>query len=88
MDERPPPDARRLLDQFDAWRSGDSTPGRTMADLKTGRLPEWLEALDDPRARSLLARWEDWERGTATPAEVLADLAEGGRADVLAGTTV
>jgi hypothetical protein len=43
--ETPPPDARKLLDHWMEWERGESTPGRVMADLKTGGLREVLEQL-------------------------------------------
>lgn len=43
--DRPPPDPRKLLASWQEWERGESTPGRVMADLKTGGLPELLEQL-------------------------------------------
>ncbi|MGH9139407.1 MAG: hypothetical protein ACRD0G_20540 [Acidimicrobiales bacterium] len=43
--EMPPPDPRKLLDHWMAWEKGEVTPGRTLADLKTGGLRQVLEDL-------------------------------------------
>jgi hypothetical protein len=45
MPDRPPPDAAKLLAQWMEWERGDATPGRVMANLKTGGLRELLEHL-------------------------------------------
>ena len=42
---RPAPDPAKLLSQWMEWERGESTPGRVMANLKTGGLRELLEAL-------------------------------------------
>lgn len=43
--ERPPPDPAKLLSFWMEWERADATPGRTMANLKTGGLRELLEQL-------------------------------------------
>lgn len=43
--DRPPADAAKLLASWMEWERGESTPGRVMADLKTGGLREVLEHL-------------------------------------------
>jgi hypothetical protein len=86
MDERPLPDPVKLHDRLAAYQTGESTAGRAMADLKTGRLPEWLAATGDDRATAMLEAWDGWERGRTGPAEVLTVLVEGGLPDLLAGT--
>jgi hypothetical protein len=43
--ERPPADPAKLLASWMEWESGESTPGRVMADLKTGGLRDVLEHL-------------------------------------------
>ncbi len=43
--EVPPPDPRKLLQAWMEWETGDVTPGRVMANLKTGGLRELLEGL-------------------------------------------
>lgn len=49
--ERPPPDPTKLLAQWMAWERGEETPGRVMANLKTGGLRLLLEQLaGDPTA--------------------------------------
>lgn len=42
---RPAPDPAKLLSQWMEWERGEATPGRVMANLKTGGLRELLEAL-------------------------------------------
>jgi hypothetical protein len=48
--ELPAPDARKLLQSWMEWERGDVTPGRVMANLKTGGLRQLLEALAEPAA--------------------------------------
>jgi hypothetical protein len=43
--ERPAPDPAKLLAYWDEWARGDTTPGRVMANLKTGGLPDLLREL-------------------------------------------
>lgn len=43
--EIPPPDANKLLQSWMEWERGEVTPGRVMANLKTGGLPVLLESL-------------------------------------------
>ena len=43
--ERPPTDPVKLLAQWMEWERGEATPGRVMANLKTGGLRELLEEL-------------------------------------------
>ena len=45
MLERPPPDPSKLLSQWMEWEKGEETPGRVMANLKTGGMRELLEQL-------------------------------------------
>ena len=45
MENRPAPDPAKLLTQWMEWEKGETTPGRVMADLKTGGLREVLEHL-------------------------------------------
>ena len=42
---RPPVDPAKLLASWMEWERGESTPGRVMADLKTGGLRDILEHL-------------------------------------------
>jgi hypothetical protein len=41
----PPPDPKKLLAHWMEWEKGEATPGRVMANLKTGGLRELLERL-------------------------------------------
>jgi hypothetical protein len=43
--DRPPPDPRKLLDEWMEWERGETTPGRVMANLKTAGLRDILEVL-------------------------------------------
>jgi hypothetical protein len=43
--DRPPPDPRKLLDEWMEWERGEATPGRVMANLKTAGLRDVLELL-------------------------------------------
>ena len=43
--ETPPADPKKLLDHWMEWERGETTPGRVMANLKTGGLREVLEHL-------------------------------------------
>jgi hypothetical protein len=45
MPDRPAPDPVKLLAQWMEWEKGEATPGRVMANLKTGGLRDVLEAL-------------------------------------------
>ena len=45
MEARPAPDPAKLLAQWMEWETGESTPGRVMANLKTGGLRDLLESL-------------------------------------------
>ena len=41
----PPPDPAKLLSAWMEWETGETSPGRVMANLKTGGLRELLEHL-------------------------------------------
>lgn len=43
--ERPPADPVKLLAKWMEWEKGEITPGRLLADLKTGGLRDVLEHL-------------------------------------------
>jgi hypothetical protein len=43
--DRPPPNPAKLLDTWMEWERGEATPGRVMADLKTGGMRDILEEL-------------------------------------------
>lgn len=45
MENRPAPDPAKLLAQWMEWEKGETTPGRTMSNLKTGGLRDLLEHL-------------------------------------------
>jgi len=44
----PPPDPAKLLQAWMEWEHGEATPGRAMANLKTGGLRQLLESLNAP----------------------------------------
>jgi len=44
-----PPDPEKLLAAWMEWESGDETPGRVMANLKTAGMPDLLRQLVDAR---------------------------------------
>ena len=46
----PTPDPEKLLAQWMEWERGETPPGRVMANLKTGGLPELLKALVEAKA--------------------------------------
>ena len=50
MVDRPPPDPAKLLAEWMEWERGETTPGRVMANLKTGGLRDLLEGLAEDRA--------------------------------------
>ncbi|MCB1039707.1 MAG: hypothetical protein R2701_09750 [Acidimicrobiales bacterium] len=43
--DRPPIDPAKLLASWMEWERGENTPGRILADLKTGGLRDVLEQL-------------------------------------------
>lgn len=48
--DRPPADPAKLLASWMDWENGVLTPGRVMADLKTGGLRDVLEHLAEAAA--------------------------------------
>ena len=42
---RPPTDPKKLLAWWMEWEKGETPPGRTLANLKTGGMKELLEEL-------------------------------------------
>jgi hypothetical protein len=48
--DRPPPDPKKLLDEWMEWERGEATPGRVMANLKTAGLRDLLEQLTEALA--------------------------------------
>jgi hypothetical protein len=79
-----------LLAAWSEGESGETTPGRTLANLKTGGLRDVLDhlAADAADGRSpaqadvdiaaLLAGWMEWEKGQAPPGQVVATLVSAG----------
>ena len=45
MEDRPPPDPAKLLEQWMEWERGETPPGRVISNLKTGGLRDLLEQL-------------------------------------------
>jgi hypothetical protein len=45
--ERPDPDLAKIIVAWEAWETGDETPGRTLAEMKTAGLDLVLEQLSD-----------------------------------------
>ncbi len=43
--DQPPPDPAKLLAYWNEWESGETTPGRVMANLKTAGMPQLLAQL-------------------------------------------
>ena len=67
-------------------RTATNSPGRTLAYLKTGFLPEVLEGLDPTDAvANIQTAWGEWESGTTGPEAVLAELKAQGLGDLLSG---
>ncbi len=86
MEERPPPSPAKLRNQFQDWVSETEMPGRTMSYLKTGYLPEILEAQAEvDGVAEMLEAWATWEAGTTDPAIVLEVLKDRGLDALLAG---
>jgi hypothetical protein len=83
MDDRPPPDPAKLLGQWNEWDRGETPPGRTMSNLKTGGLPDVLAAMDEDHPE-ITDPWDRWERGNLGPAAVLEALRDAGLPDLLA----
>lgn len=50
--QKPPADPVKLLEHWMEWERGEVTPGRAMANLKTGGLREVLEHLAKQAAPS------------------------------------
>lgn len=45
--DTPPPDLAKLLAAWEQWETGEETPGKVLASLKTAGLPEVLKELRD-----------------------------------------
>ena len=84
-EDRPPADAAELCKHLQVWQAGDELPGRTLANLKTGRLDDVLVVLaaDGLVTAEVTEAWESWERGTGQPADVLEAIVAGGLIGVL-----
>ncbi len=86
---RPEPDPAKLAGQFTEWVRGETLPGRVLANLKTGRLPELLDAAaagsGGKPAETLAEAWNGWERGTTLPLPVAEGLRDGGLFQFLLG---
>ena len=82
MGDRPEADPKKLAGQFDEWIRGETLVGRMLANLKTGRLPELLDAAaagsGGKPAETLAEVWNGWERGTTLPLAVAEGLRDGG----------
>lgn len=52
MEDRPAPDPAKLLAQWMEWERGEETPGRVIANMKTGGLRDLLETLVANSAQS------------------------------------
>jgi len=89
MEDRPEADSKKLAGQFDEWLRGETLVGRMLANLKTGRLPEALDAAVNgsggKSAEALAEVWNTWERGTELPLAVAEGLRDGGLAEFLVG---
>jgi hypothetical protein len=89
MEDRPEADSKKLAGQFDEWLRGETLVGRMLANLKTGRLPEALDAVVNGSggkpAEALAEVWNTWERGTELPLAVAEGLRDGGLAEFLVG---
>ena len=83
MDERPAPSPPKLKNQFDDWINETELPGRTLAYLKTGFLPEVLADNESDATVAMLETWAGWEKGTTEPQAVLEGLREQGLGDFL-----
>jgi hypothetical protein len=53
--EKPPTDPQKLLAYWMEWERGETTPGRTMSNLKTAGLREVLEHLTSDAAAAAAA---------------------------------
>ena len=87
MKDRPAADPKKLAGQFDEWLRGETLVGRMLANLKTGRLPELLDADVDGSGgkpvEALAEAWNGWERGKTLPLAVAEGLRDGGLAQFL-----
>lgn len=84
MDERPAPSPSKLLNQFEDWKNETELPGRTLAYLKTGFLPEVLAENESASVTAMMDAWGQWEAGKTDPQAVLEVLRDQGLGDLLA----
>lgn len=83
MEQRPAPSPSKLKNQFDDWLDETELPGRTLAYLKTGFLPEVLAENESDLTVAMLEAWAGWEKGTTEPQVVLESLRDQGLGDFL-----
>lgn len=83
MDERPAPSPSKLKSQFDDWLNETELPGRTLAYLKTGFLPEVLTENSSDDTAAMLETWAGWEKGDTEPQAVLEALRDQGLGNFL-----
>lgn len=81
----PAPDLAKLLEAWKMWKAGDELPGRTLADMKTASLDQFLEVLsaDSDQAAQQFASLTLWEKGKAMPEVTLEALDEAGLGDLI-----
>jgi len=83
VDERPAPSPSKLKNQFDDWLDETELPGRTLAYLKTGFLPQLLTENESEETAAMLETWAGWESGVTEPQAVCEALRDQGLADFL-----
>lgn len=50
--DRPDPDPKKLLSQWEEWESGETPPGKVLANLKTSGMRDLLRSLADSSAEA------------------------------------
>jgi hypothetical protein len=80
MDERPPPEPAKLLEEWTEWERGDELAGRVMSNLKKGQFHVILDAHGDAE---LIEVWQRWEKGRVGPVDTLTELQAKGVGDIL-----
>ena len=43
--DKPAPDVAKLIGFWEEWEKGETPPGKVLANLKTGGMPELLQSL-------------------------------------------
>lgn len=90
--DRPPADPAKLLSAWSEWETDEVTPGRAVANLKTGGLRDVVEHLaGDPDASApdgcdvttMLASWMEWEVGSLPPLPLVEGLRDAGMRPLL-----